>query len=115
MLVLDVVIWAVLPFLNFLYWLDVGEEAFISSHMKSCRGDAAVGAAARDIGGALALTPEGDGEDLSLVPPHFSSQNAKSFQKHRGTSIWTLRLTNMTYDVLNARSRFNWKRNSFSI
>lgn len=98
MIVLDVIIWVILPFLNFLYWLDVGEEAFIRSHLQTCGS----GISKTDTAGTepavqqhmKRLATGGEGamslpyatEDLSHIPPHFSSLNAKSFQQHRGNN-----------------------------
>jgi hypothetical protein len=102
MIVVDVFIWVLLPFLNFLYWLDVGEKAFISSHLHSCHTAAIPAASLTDIDAAASPVKQhvdagsgaassslsaaaGEWSDaLTHVPPHFTSLPARPFQKHRG-------------------------------
>lgn len=88
MLVLDVVIWVLLPFLNFLYWLDIGEEAFISGHLRDCHlhNDSPL-----QVPGSRASAREDHAswlaaEQATRMPPHFSSHKGKAYQKHRGAS-----------------------------
>jgi hypothetical protein len=92
MLALDVFIWVVLPLLHFFYWLNAGEEAFIAAHLRSCHSATpshthsdshSYSHSALQQESPYSLTQS----EMLMKPPHFSSQGAKAFQRHKGDAV----------------------------
>ena len=83
MIWLEVVIWFIVPILNFLYWLDVGEEDFVKSHLEQCKFN---DKSHNTVSEPQLPAGKEDVYDNSLVftPPQFSSRKSKPYQAHKG-------------------------------